>query len=83
MQRVGAAVRRPRLFSVFCGIPVILLAVSMPGCTRRAGQPKAALSEPSDIRVEVTRTKCLAGVDFTWGEGLGNVSQGSSCCRCG
>ena len=54
MQRVGAAVRRPRLFSVFCGIPVILLAVSMPGCGRHGGQPKAAPSLPSDIRVEVS-----------------------------
>jgi alpha-galactosidase len=54
MKRVGAAVRRPRLFSIFSGIPVILIAVSMPGCSRRAEEPKAAPSQPSDIKVEVS-----------------------------
>jgi alpha-galactosidase len=54
MKRVGAAVRRPRLFSILSGIPVILLAVSMLGCSRRAEEPKPAPSQPSDIKVEVS-----------------------------
>lgn len=53
MKRARPANRR-QFFSSVLGIAILAIALSTVSCTKRAEQPKAASSRPSDIKIEVS-----------------------------